>query len=114
MSSGSHNVPIAKPQNYIIDPANPRRAFHDRVEDRLHVRGRATDDTEHLGCCRLMLQGLAQFCVALLDLLEQPHVLDGNHSLVGEGLEQRDLLVRERTDFRPTDHDRADRHTLTQ
>ena len=29
-------------------------------------------------------------------LLEQPHVLDGDHRLVGEGLEQRDLLVGER------------------
>ena len=27
-------------------------------------------------------------------LLEQPHVLDGDDGLVGEGLEQRDLLVR--------------------
>ena len=40
-----------------------------------------------------MLQGLAQFCVALLELLEQPHVLDGDDGLVGEGFEQRDLLV---------------------
>ena len=28
-------------------------------------------------------------------LVEQPHVLDGDHRLVGEGLEQRDLLVGE-------------------
>ena len=26
--------------------------------------------------------------------LEQPHVLDGDHGLVGEGFEQLDLLVR--------------------
>ena len=47
-----------------------------------------------------MLQRLAQFRVALLELLKQPHVLDGDHGLVGEGLEQGDLLVGERTDFR--------------
>jgi hypothetical protein len=35
--------------------------------------------------------------VARLQLLEQPHVLDGDHGLVGEGLEQRDVLVGERT-----------------
>ena len=45
---------------------------------------------------RLMLQGLAQFGVALAEFLEQPHVLDGDHRLVGEGLEKRDLLVGER------------------
>ena len=32
-----------------------------------------------------MLQRLAQFCVALLDLLEQPHILDGDHGLVRKG-----------------------------
>ena len=46
-------------QHHVIDPANPRGAFDDGVEDRLHVRGRAADDAEHLGRCRLMLQGLA-------------------------------------------------------
>ena len=32
---------------------------------------------------------------ASLRLVEQPHVLDGDHGLVGEGLRQRDFLVRE-------------------
>ena len=44
---------------------------------------------------RLMLQGLAQFRVALAEFLEQPHVLDGDHRLVGEGFEKRDLFVGE-------------------
>ena len=42
-----------------------------------------------------MLQGLAQFCVALLDFLEQPHVLDGDDRLIGEGFEKLDLPFRE-------------------
>ena len=39
-----------------------------------------------------------------LQFLEQPHVLDGDDRLVGEGLEQLDLLVGERraTSSRPT------------
>ena len=37
--------------------------------------------------------------VRCLHLVEQPHVLDGDHRLVGEGLNQLDLLVGER--FRP-------------
>ena len=44
---------------------------------------------------RLLLQRLREVAVARLQLLEQPHVLDGDDRLVGEGLEQRDLLVRE-------------------
>ena len=43
-----------------------------------------------------MLQRLAQFRVALLQFFEQPHVLDGDDRLVGEGFEQCDLLVGKR------------------
>ena len=80
-------------QQHVIDPTNPRGALDDSVEHRLHVRGRAADDAEHLGGCRLMLQGLPQFCIALLQFFEQPHVLDGDDGLVGEGLEQLDLFL---------------------
>jgi len=61
-----------------------------------------------------MFQGLAQFCVALLDLLEQSHVLDGNHGLIGEGLQQSDLLVSERTGLDSKNYNRADRKTFAQ
>ena len=40
-----------------------------------------------------MLQGFAQFGVALLDLLKQPDILDGDDGLIGEGFEKRDLFV---------------------
>ena len=81
---------------HVINPTNPRSALDDGVEDRLHVGRRAADDAEHLGCCRLMLQRLAQFRVALPEFLEQPHVLDRDHGLIGEGFEKRDLLVGKR------------------
>ena len=68
MSPQNHGVPIVESQHHVIDPANPRRALHDGVENRLHVRGRAADDTEHLGGCRLMFQSFAQFCIALFEL----------------------------------------------
>ena len=98
-------VALAQSQHHVINPTNPRRALDDGVEHRLHVRRRAADDAEHLGCCRLMLQRLAQFCVALLNLFEQPHVLDGDDRLVGEGFKKRDLLFCEGTDLRSADHD---------
>ena len=69
MSSRNHSVALAESQHHVIDPTNPRRALDDGVENRLHVRRRAADDAEHLGRCRLMLQGLAQFRVALLNSL---------------------------------------------
>ena len=99
MSPRNHSVPLAESQHHVINPTNPRGALDDGIEDRLHVRGRAADDAEHLGCRRLMLQRLAQFCVALLEFLEQAHVLDGDDGLIGKGFEQSNLLVRKRTNF---------------
>ena len=51
---------------------------------------------KHLGGRRLLLQRLLQLACARLLLLEQPRVLDGDDGLVGEGLEQLDLLLGER------------------
>ena len=97
MSPRNQNVPLVESQHHVINPANPGGALDDGVEDRLHIRGRAADDAEHLGCCRLMLQGLSQFCVAGIQFVKQPHVFDGNHRLVGEGFEKCDLLFGKRT-----------------
>ena len=71
MSPRNHSVPLAESQRHVIDPADPGRALDDGVENRLHVRGRAADDAEHLSRCRLMLQRLAQFCVAFLSSLNK-------------------------------------------
>ena len=59
------------------------------------ITGRAADDLQHLRRCRLLLQRLRELPRALLLRLEQPRVLDGDHRLVGEGLDQLDLLVGE-------------------
>ena len=114
MSPRNHSVPLAESQHHVIDPTNPRSALDDGVEHRLHVRRRAADDAEHLGCCRLMLQGLAQFRVALLDLFEQPHVLDGDDGLVGEGFEKSDLFFGERTNFRAANYDCANGNAFSE
>ena len=114
MSPRNHNVSLLKAQHYVIDPTHLCRALDDRIEYRLYVRGRTADDAEHLGSGRLMLKGLAQFCVALLDLREQPHVLDGDDGLICKGFEKRDLLVGERSDFRAANQDRSNRNTFPQ
>ena len=71
MSPRNHSVPLAESQHHVIDPTNPGRALDDGVKDRLHVCRRAADDAEHLGRRRLMLQGLAQFCIALANSLNR-------------------------------------------
>src|SRR5215475_10386772 len=87
MSPRNHSVPISESQQYVIDPANLCSTLDDSIEYRLHIRRRSANDAEHLGCCRLMLQRLAQFRVALFQLFEQPDVLNGDNRLSGEGFE---------------------------
>ena len=92
MSPRNHIVPLVESQHHVIDSANPCGALDDGVEHRLHVRGRAADDAEYLGGCRLMLQRFAQFRVAFLDLFKQADVLDRDDRLVGEGFKQSDVF----------------------
>src|SRR5262249_13996165 len=61
-----------------------------RLKHRLEIESQAADDLEHVGSRPLLLQGVAQ-------LVKQASVLDGDDSLVGEVLDQLDLLVAERT-----------------
>ena len=109
MSPCNHSVPFAKSQKHVINPTNPRGALDDGVEDRLHVRRRAADDAEHLGRCRLMLQGLAQLCVALLQFLEQANVLNGDYCLGGKRLDEFNLPLRKGFHNIPPDCNGSDR-----
>ena len=74
-------VALTESQPQIIDSTNSCCALDDGFEDRLHVRGRAADNAEHFSSRRLMLQGLAQFRVAFLDLFEQSDILDSDDGL---------------------------------
>ena len=61
---------------------------------------------------RLVLAGDLQLAARLLDLLEQPGVLDRQHRLAGERLEQVDDGLRELAGRLAADHQRADRPLL--
>src|SRR5687767_11869814 len=61
-----------------------------------------------------MLQRLAQFGIALLEFFEQPHVLNRNDRLIGEGFEQRDLFVSKRSHLCAADQYSADGNTFTE
>src|SRR4030095_3919845 len=93
MSPWKRNVALNEAPHHVVNPTTLGGAFYDSVQHRLHVRRRAADDAEHLGCCRLMLQGLPQFCVARLQLLKQSDVLDSDDGLIGEGFEEGNLLL---------------------
>jgi hypothetical protein len=45
---------------------------------------------------------------ARLQLLEEAHVLEGNHRLVGKAGDQLNLLLRERTDTKPVEGEDSD------
>ena len=105
---------LAESQHHVIDPTNPRCALDDGIEDRLHVRGRAADDAEHLGRCRLMLQGLAQFRIALASSLNSRTFSMAMTAWSAKVSSSCDLLIRKRTDLGSSNYDRADRNALTQ
>ena len=109
MSPRNQFVSLVESQRHVINSANPGGALDDGIEYRLHIRGRSADDAEHLGRCRLVLQCLAQFRVALAKFLEQPYVFNRDHGLIGEGLQKSDLSFRERTDLRSANLNGSDR-----
>ena len=91
----------------VVDLAKHLLAQHlgeadDRVERRAQL-------VRHVGEeLRLVLVGHLELAALGLDLVEQARVLDRDHRLVGEGLEQRQLLVAERRRRVARDLDRAD------
>src|SRR5262249_38651810 len=64
--------------------------------------------------CRLLLQRFRKLAGALALGLEQAHVLNCDHSLVGESLQQIFLCLRDRTGLSPTNDDDANWRTLAQ
>ncbi len=99
----SHDVPqgirLHQVQAGVRRVAQLRRAVRNRFKNRHHVSGRAADDAQDLGGRGLLFQRFGDFGVTRLELLEQPHVLDRDHRLVGESFEQLDLAVRKRADL---------------
>src|SRR5262249_54957244 len=101
--------------------AQAHRASSDGIEYWLYVGRRAADDAKDLARGSLLIERLGhlrmrlrQRLVLLLELLEQPHVLDGNHSLGGEDLQKLDLSLGKASGLGARDGDRPDGDALTQ
>src|SRR5262249_38550030 len=104
----------AKSQHQVINTTNASSTLNDGIEHWLHVRWRPTDDAEHLSCRRLMLQGLAEFGVALLDLFEQADILNSDDRLISEGPDELDLPLGKRLNEVTPNYDSSDTHSLSQ
>src|SRR5262249_35191075 len=82
--------------------------FGNRLENRCYVARRARDHGQDIADRGLLLQRLRELARARLHLVEQPHVLDRNHRLVGEGRCQFDLFVGKRPYFAAINSNHAD------
>jgi len=80
----------------------------------LDICRRASDDAEDLARRHLLFERRREITVARLQLAEEPHVLDRDHRLIGEGLEERDLVVSEAAGLAAAHRDRSDRLVVTQ
>ena len=96
MGDEEEPVAVLVPDGRVERLAQASGALRHGVEHGLDVGRRARDDAQDLAGRGLLLQGLGEVVVARLQLREQPHVLDRDDGLVGEGLQQLDLLVGER------------------
>ena len=90
------------------DASQSGRRLDQRIEHRLQIEGRTADDLEDIGGRRLLLQRFAQIFGARLHLVEQADIFDRDHGLVGEGRDQRNLLVVECLDGLASQQEHAD------
>ena len=107
-------VALALEQPCMIGVTEPCRGFDQCIEHRLQIERRTADDLEHICGRGLLLQKFRQVFRARLHFIEQPHVFDGDHGLIGEGGYEFDLLVCKRRNIRPTERNHPNRCALTQ
>src|SRR6516165_9242013 len=94
----------SKRQTNALSAPHSRTALSATLSNRLQLECRPADHFEHVGGGGLLLQGFAQ-------LIEQPHVLNRNHCLIGESGKQLDVPVREGPHPVPVRRHHADRRS---
>src|SRR6516165_6145653 len=97
--------PLATVDKRHLSFAQPRGRFDKSVQYCLQIKRRAANDLEHVSSRRLLLQRFAQISRALLQLIEQPRILDRDDGLGGEVAEQLDLFIAEGPDLLTVDVD---------
>src|SRR5215471_18402146 len=102
------------PQNAEFGVTNTRRVLEYGIEHRLKLAGRRTDYFKHFRGRRLLLQRLGKVARTRLHLIEQPRVLNRDHSLVGKSGDQLYLLVGKGVHFIAGEYEDTDRRSLAQ
>src|SRR5262249_44818749 len=112
MADKAQHVIVCTQDDSIEGIAQPCSATSNSVEYWLNVGRRAADYVEHLGGRHLVFELLCQFARACLHFVEQPHVLDGDHRLIGKGLGKLDLLRRIWPGFGSPDSQHTNQNSL--
>ena len=108
MRAEAQVVAILQEHDGIIGIAELAGALDNGLEDRPDIGRRGCDHVEDVAAAGLISQRLREVARLGLHLVEQPHILDGDHGLVGEGLTSSICLsVKRLTSEREQDH--ADR-----
>src|SRR5262245_16228061 len=92
--------------------AQPHSPTDDRIEYWLSVGRGARNDLKDVTGGRLPFESLSQVAVSFVEFSKQPHVLNRDDGLVGEGLEQGDLVGGEAARFAACHRDRSERLVL--
>ena len=106
-------LPVERHDGSRAGAAQFQRGRRNGVEDRLYVLLRTTDHAQDLARRGLLFQGLGEVAIAGFQFLEQAYVLDGDHGLVGEGLQQANLPLGEFARHGAYHHDGADHLPFT-
>src|SRR5262249_15722845 len=86
---------------------------HNGAEYSLEVEGRA-DRLANFAQRSQLPDRLRQLARPRFQFLEQTYILDGDHSLIGEGFEEGDLLIGERSHLGTANHNSSNRNILSE
>ena len=93
--AGPINVALAAVDDRHFGAAQPSGGLDQRIQNRLQIEGRAADDLQHIAGRGLVFERFLEVAGALLQFAMRLGAGDGDHRLLGEGLQQLDLAVGE-------------------
>src|SRR6516165_5728011 len=111
---GAKGISLAQNQIAEFCIAEARCILQHRLEYRLQIARRGTDDLQYLRGRRLLLERFTEITRALAQLVEQARVLDGDDGLCSEILQQSNLPILKRPDFLPIDENCANQSSLSE
>ncbi len=102
----AHVLALDQRDDRLRGVAELQRALGNGIQHRLHVGRRCRYHAQDFADGGLLLE-------ALLGLVEQPHIVDGDRGLARKRLHERDLVRRKQSRFAPIEEDGAIRASFT-